>query len=104
MNSLYSYEKTESSSILFTHRSSQKVSSNMSLSMCYVKWFAVLFSFAGAIIRFVLYLSGGTSYQTHACSPKFFRKIVYIDTLSELAQHVPLTQIDIPSTVYRYAS
>ncbi|KAH0831853.1 Rho GTPase activation protein, partial [Lanmaoa asiatica] len=34
-------------------------------------------------------------------SPKFFRKLVYIDTLSELAHHVPLTQIDIPPAVYQ---
>ncbi|KAI0754804.1 Rho GTPase activation protein [Daedaleopsis nitida] len=39
----------------------------------------MLFSLAGAII-----------------SPKFFRKITYINTLSELAYHIPLTQIDIP--------
>ncbi|KAF9643487.1 CDC42 rho GTPase-activating protein [Thelephora ganbajun] len=44
----------------------------------------MLFSLAGAII-----------------SPKFFRKISYIDTLSELARHVPLTQIDIPAAVYK---
>ncbi|KAG9227227.1 hypothetical protein CCMSSC00406_0004234 [Pleurotus cornucopiae] len=45
---------------------------------------AVLFSLAGAII-----------------SPKFFRKLEYTNTLTELAQHVPLTQIDIPPAVYR---
>ncbi|THU99801.1 RhoGAP-domain-containing protein [Dendrothele bispora CBS 962.96] len=44
----------------------------------------MLFSLAGAII-----------------SPKFFRKLAYIDTLSELAYHVPLTQIDIPPAVYQ---
>ncbi|KIK80190.1 hypothetical protein PAXRUDRAFT_833676 [Paxillus rubicundulus Ve08.2h10] len=44
----------------------------------------MLFSVAGAII-----------------SPKFFRKIVYISTLSELARHVPLTQINIPPAVYQ---
>lgn len=44
----------------------------------------VLFSLAGAII-----------------SPKFFNKIVYISTLSELAYYVPLTQIDIPAEVYK---
>lgn len=44
----------------------------------------MLFSLAGAII-----------------SPKFFRKLSYIATLSELAQRVPLTQIDIPPTVYQ---
>ena len=27
---------------------------------------------------------------------------MYIDTLSDLAHHVPLTQIDIPSAVYQY--
>ncbi|KAH7915467.1 hypothetical protein BJ138DRAFT_1054822 [Hygrophoropsis aurantiaca] len=43
----------------------------------------MLFSLAGAII-----------------SPKFFRKLVYINTLSDLAHHVPLTQIDIPPAVY----
>ncbi|KAL1754528.1 hypothetical protein FB107DRAFT_291552 [Schizophyllum commune] len=32
---------------------------------------------------------------------KFFRKIEYISTLSELAYHVPLTQIDIPPAVYQ---
>ena len=37
-------------------------------------------------------------------SPKFFRKITYINTLSELAYHVPLTQIDIPPAVYQYVS
>ncbi|GLB33222.1 putative divergent CRAL/TRIO domain containing protein [Lyophyllum shimeji] len=44
----------------------------------------MLFSLAGAII-----------------SPKFFRKLVYLDTLSELATLVPLTQIDIPPAVYQ---
>lgn len=44
----------------------------------------MLFSLAGAVI-----------------SPKFFRKIVYVDTLSELATQVPLTQIDIPPAVYK---
>ncbi|TFK34785.1 CDC42 rho GTPase-activating protein [Crucibulum laeve] len=44
----------------------------------------MLFSLAGAII-----------------SPKFFRKLVYISTLSELAEHIPLTQIDIPPAVYQ---
>lgn len=44
----------------------------------------MLFSVAGAVI-----------------SPKFFRKIVYINTLSDLAHHVPLTQIDIPPAVYK---
>ncbi|KAF9480037.1 hypothetical protein BDN70DRAFT_878065 [Pholiota conissans] len=44
----------------------------------------MLFSLAGAII-----------------SPKFFRKIVYIATLSDLAKRVPLTQIDIPPSVYQ---
>jgi len=39
--------------------------------------------------------------RCHA-SPKFFRKIMYISTLSELAQHVPLTQIDVPPAVYKY--
>ncbi|KAF8576884.1 RhoGAP-domain-containing protein [Ramaria rubella] len=43
----------------------------------------MLFSLAGAII-----------------SPKFFRKIQYCNTLSELARYVPLTQIDIPPEVY----
>jgi len=38
---------------------------------------------------------------TESASPKFFRKITYIDTLSELAYHVPLTQIDIPPAVYQ---
>ncbi|KIY65642.1 RhoGAP-domain-containing protein [Cylindrobasidium torrendii FP15055 ss-10] len=44
----------------------------------------MLFSLAGAII-----------------SPKFFRKITYMDTLSELATEVPITQIDIPAPVYQ---
>ncbi|KAG6887538.1 hypothetical protein C0995_014546 [Termitomyces sp. Mi166 len=44
----------------------------------------MLFSLAGAII-----------------SPKFFRKLVYIDTLSALATMVPITQIDIPPAVYQ---
>ena len=37
----------------------------------------------------------------HPSSAKFFRKIEYISTLSELAYHVPLTQIDIPPAVYQ---
>ncbi|KAI0826955.1 Rho GTPase activation protein [Trametes gibbosa] len=49
----------------------------------------MLFSLAGAIIRQV------------PADPKFFRKITYINTLSELAYHVPLTQIDIPPAVYQ---
>ncbi|KDQ62796.1 hypothetical protein JAAARDRAFT_171394 [Jaapia argillacea MUCL 33604] len=44
----------------------------------------MLFSLAGAVI-----------------SPKFFQKISYINTLTELAQHIPLTQIDIPPAVYQ---
>jgi Rho GTPase-activating protein 1 len=44
----------------------------------------MLFSLAGAII-----------------SPKFFRKIQYIPTLSALAQHVPIAQIDIAPAVYQ---
>ncbi|KAF8898072.1 Rho GTPase activation protein [Mucidula mucida] len=44
----------------------------------------MLFSLAGAII-----------------SPKFFRKIAYMDTLTELAAQVPITQIDIPPAVYQ---
>lgn len=44
----------------------------------------MLFSLAGAVV-----------------SPKFFRKIVYVDSLSELATQVPLTQIDIPPAVYK---
>ncbi|KAF9256097.1 RhoGAP-domain-containing protein [Marasmius fiardii PR-910] len=43
----------------------------------------MLFSLAGAVI-----------------SPKFFRKITYISSLSSLAYHIPLTQIDIPPAVY----
>ena len=35
-------------------------------------------------------------------SPKFFRKITYVDTLSELASYVPLTQIDVPPAVYQF--
>jgi len=45
----------------------------------------VLFSLAGTII-----------------SPKFFRKIEYIDTLSQLASSVPITQIQIPAAVYTW--
>ncbi|TFK52404.1 CDC42 rho GTPase-activating protein [Heliocybe sulcata] len=44
----------------------------------------MLFSLAGAVI-----------------SPKFFRKITYINTLSDLAYEVPITQIDIPPAVYQ---
>ncbi|KZT09163.1 Rho GTPase activation protein [Laetiporus sulphureus 93-53] len=44
----------------------------------------MLFSLAGTII-----------------SPKFYRKITYINTLSELACYIPLTQIDIPPAVYK---
>ncbi|KAJ6585578.1 hypothetical protein B0H19DRAFT_981776 [Mycena capillaripes] len=44
----------------------------------------MLFSLAGAII-----------------SPKFFRKLTYVPTLSQLACHIPLTQIDVPPAVYQ---
>lgn len=44
----------------------------------------MLFSLAGAFI-----------------SPKFFRKITYADTLTQLAFEVPLTQIDVPPAVYQ---
>jgi len=47
-------------------------------------WFTrMLFSAAGSII-----------------SPKFFRKLVYASTLTELAGYVPLNQINIPKVVY----
>ncbi|KAG9315980.1 Rho GTPase activation protein [Chiua virens] len=42
-----------------------------------------------------------TSNSTQSIFPKFFRKIVYIDTLSDLAHHIPLAQIDIPPAVYQ---
>ena len=68
----------------------------------------VLFSLAGAIIRFALLYFGCPSSMDiliiRIHSPKFFRKITYLDTLSDLAYHVPLTQIDIPPAVYKYAS
>ncbi|KZS96085.1 Rho GTPase activation protein [Sistotremastrum niveocremeum HHB9708] len=55
------------------------------LYVVHSNWFSkMLFSLAGAVI-----------------SPKFFRKITYISTLSELAVHVPLTQIPIPAPVYQ---
>ncbi|TDL22134.1 RhoGAP-domain-containing protein [Rickenella mellea] len=55
------------------------------LYIVHSSWFSkMLFSLAGAII-----------------SPKFFRKITYIGNLSELASHVPITQIDIPPAVYQ---
>ncbi|TEB20117.1 hypothetical protein FA13DRAFT_1743366 [Coprinellus micaceus] len=55
------------------------------LYIVHSSWFSkMLFSLAGAII-----------------SPKFFSKIVYVSTLSELAYYVPLTQIDIPAGVYK---
>ena len=40
--------------------------------------------------------------MTLLVSPKFFRKITYITTLSALAFQVPLTQIDVPPAVYQY--
>ncbi|KDQ15148.1 hypothetical protein BOTBODRAFT_131760 [Botryobasidium botryosum FD-172 SS1] len=48
-------------------------------------WFSkMLFSMAGTTIN-----------------PKFFSKVTYIKTLSQLATHVPLVQIDIPPAVYK---
>ncbi|KAF8328209.1 uncharacterized protein EI90DRAFT_3146228 [Cantharellus anzutake] len=44
----------------------------------------MLFSLAGAII-----------------SPKFFRKIYYVQTLSALAEYVPLTNLDLPPAAYQ---
>jgi hypothetical protein len=39
--------------------------------------------------------------EAKATSPKFFRKIQYISTLSDLAEHVPITQIEIAPEVYQ---
>lgn len=44
----------------------------------------MLFSLAGAIV-----------------SPKFFRKIQYVPTLSALAENVPLTNLELPPAVYK---
>ncbi|KAJ2225545.1 hypothetical protein IWW45_007822 [Coemansia sp. RSA 485] len=33
-------------------------------------------------------------------SPKFFAKVAWVDTLSQLASMVPLNQINIPQPVY----
>jgi Rho GTPase-activating protein 1 len=43
-----------------------------------------------------------TAVITLPLSPKFFRKITYITTLTALAFQVPLTQIDVPPAVYQY--
>ncbi|ELU42303.1 CDC42 rho GTPase-activating protein [Rhizoctonia solani AG-1 IA] len=40
------------------------------------------------------------AYRSMSRNPKFFRKITYVSTLSELARHVPLTQIEIAPAVY----
>jgi hypothetical protein len=67
----------------------------------------VLFSLAGAIIRYVtvfavfLFESHPMNLPHLRRSPKFFRKIQYIPTLSMLAQYVPLTEIDIAPAVYQ---
>ncbi|KAE8222937.1 hypothetical protein CF319_g3949 [Tilletia indica] len=45
--------------------------------------------------RFVDFISTGSYFV----SPKFARKIVQVQTLSQLATHIPLTQIDIPPEV-----
>lgn len=37
-------------------------------------------------------------------SPKFFQKVQYCNTLSELARYIPLTQIDIPPAVYQWVA
>ena len=49
----------------------------------------------------LLYTSIYSQNSNISCSPKFFQKLIYITTLSELAQYVPLTQIDVPPAVYR---
>ncbi|KAG9121903.1 hypothetical protein FRC07_001949 [Ceratobasidium sp. 392] len=41
------------------------------------------------------------AYRGLSRNPKFFRKITYVSTLSELARYVPLTQIDIAPAVYK---
>jgi Divergent CRAL/TRIO domain len=61
----------------------------------------VLFSLAGAIIRLASYVIHRPFPTQFIFSPKFFRKLTYVPTLSDLAHHVPLTQIDIPPAVYR---
>jgi Rho GTPase-activating protein 1 len=53
--------------------------------------------------KLILWLTQLTS-SCFLPSPKFFRKLAYITTLSELAHHIPLTQIDIPPAVYQYVS
>lgn len=42
------------------------------------------------------------SHTTLPCSPKFFRKITYVPTLSDLARQVPITQIDITPAAYQW--
>lgn len=51
--------------------------------------------FTRTLVRFV---STGSS----VLSPKFARKILQINTLSELAQHIDLTQVAIPPDVLKY--
>ncbi|KAG8890717.1 hypothetical protein FRB98_006221 [Tulasnella sp. 332] len=75
------------------------------LYIVHSSWFSkMLFSLAGAIIRLVIlsiWLTIACTQLGFACSPKFFRKIQYVSTLSDLAEHVPLTQIDIAPAVYQ---
>ena len=69
---------------------------------------AHVFSWGHHQVRLLWRLPDGRHDVAHTspplCSPKFFRKITYASTLSELASYVPLTQIDIPPAVYQYVS
>jgi len=69
-------------STLFIPAGSARVR-HSSLPSSYLTSLPVLFSLAGTVI-----------------SPKFFRKIEYLDTLSQLASAVPIMQVQIPAAVY----
>ncbi|KAG7445547.1 RhoGAP-domain-containing protein [Guyanagaster necrorhizus] len=67
-----------------------------SLSRKYRKNLKLLFIVHSSLFSKMLYSLAGA-----IVSPKFFRKIVYVDTLSALAAQIPITQIDIPPAIYQ---
>ncbi|CAI2184668.1 12792_t:CDS:2 [Funneliformis geosporum] len=56
------------------------------------------------IVQPTLWARISLDFMNAVISPKFAKKIKYIHTLSELANFIPLTQIDIPPAVYEYNS
>jgi Rho GTPase-activating protein 1 len=94
LNSIDSHVTGEYTLVLFAGQAEHKpnmtwtLSAYQSLGRKYRKGIKRLFIVhSGTWTRIVLEVAG------RVVSPKFSRKITYIGTLSELAEHIPLTQV-----------